>query len=911
MPEPAANSRVLLLGWDAADWQILMPLVEQGLMPTLAGLMARGAWGNLATLQPMISPMLWTTVATGFTADRHGVLGFVEPADGSRGIRPWSSLSRRCKAVWNILYQNGYRTHQIGWWASHPAEPLRGVVVADSIRESPAPPGCVHPAEETARFAGLKVSPAELDDSHLLPFVPRAAEVDQEKDRRLASLAALISDAAGIHAMATEALEHEPWDFAAVYLDSLDHFFHTFIPWHPPRQPHIAEHDFAIYQEVVRGACRFHDMMLQRLLEIAGPETNIVLCSDHGFLSGETRPRGNPNDPSGPVIWHRDMGVLVMAGPGIKPGTRIEGASLLDITPTILALAGLPCGNDMPGRPLAEVLTGPVPERIPSWEDVPGECGRHPAGTPWTGNDGSALVSRLVALGYLEDPSANDAESAAAARREADANLAQAYLAMGRAEEAVHLLEPLVMARPWESRWLHQLAHALTRAGWHGQCVALLQAAWPEGSAADIPPAVRLLAARALSGMGDHAAARWHLARALQAMPRLTAVFVELGLLAIELGSFETAEPALRRALELDPATPAAWEGLSTIHVRQRRYAEALTSADQALALVSQMPQAQLNRGMALARLGRTAEAAAAFLLVTEWRPDDDKAWRLLAALPDENDAGGFLRAARLAEARLLARRRAAAAADLQRRARELRPLPVIPPPAERQRLTDSERPPEAAPHAPSGRVLTLVSGLPRSGTSLMMQMLAAGGLAPQTDALRPADESNPGGYFEWDAIKRLGSDPTLLDAPHLEHRAVKCIAALLPVLPARHRYRVLFMRRPVEEIAASQDAMLQRQGATAEGPSGAALADHLRRHAAESLAFLRRHPRFFEVLEIDYPSLVAAPGPWIAQIAAFLGPGLLPHPERIAACVSAPLHRHRQPPPGDSPPDFPAADKV
>ena len=74
MPDRSGKPRILLLGWDAADWQVLMPLVEQGLMPSLAGLMARGAWGHLASLQPMISPMLWTTIATGMTADRHGVL---------------------------------------------------------------------------------------------------------------------------------------------------------------------------------------------------------------------------------------------------------------------------------------------------------------------------------------------------------------------------------------------------------------------------------------------------------------------------------------------------------------------------------------------------------------------------------------------------------------------------------------------------------------------------------------------------------------------------------------------------------------------------------------------------------------------------------------------------------------------
>ncbi|MFN7286954.1 MAG: alkaline phosphatase family protein, partial [Verrucomicrobiota bacterium] len=107
--EPRKRRRILLIGWDAADWQHIDPLLERGLMPSLAGLLARGVRGNLASLMPMVSPMLWTSVVTGRTADEHGVHGFVEADPSGKGVRPWSSLSRRGKAVWNILHQEGWR----------------------------------------------------------------------------------------------------------------------------------------------------------------------------------------------------------------------------------------------------------------------------------------------------------------------------------------------------------------------------------------------------------------------------------------------------------------------------------------------------------------------------------------------------------------------------------------------------------------------------------------------------------------------------------------------------------------------------------------------------------------------------------------------------------------------------------
>ena len=122
-------------------------------------------------------------------------------------------------------------------------------------------------------------------------------------------------------------------------------------------------------------------MMLERLLQLAGPETTVVLCSDHGFESGAQRPRGVPREPAGPAVWHRQYGILVMAGPGIKRDERIYGASLIDIAPTVLTLFGLPVGEDMDGRPLLEAFeTTPKVETIPSWEDRPGDAGMHAAG---------------------------------------------------------------------------------------------------------------------------------------------------------------------------------------------------------------------------------------------------------------------------------------------------------------------------------------------------------------------------------------------------------------------------------------------------------------------------------------------------------------------------------------------------
>src|SRR5271170_5706481 len=189
MSEPLAK-KVLLIGWDAADWKIINPLMDQGLMPTLNDFINHGVMGNLATLRPILSPMLWNSIATGKRPDKHGILGFTELDPHTGGVRPVSSTSRKVKAIWNILTQRGYNAHVLGWFASHPAEPINGISVSDLFpsaidrmdKEWPLPQGAIHPEGMREIFAKLRMHPEEVTQAAILPWIPRAAEIDQEKD---------------------------------------------------------------------------------------------------------------------------------------------------------------------------------------------------------------------------------------------------------------------------------------------------------------------------------------------------------------------------------------------------------------------------------------------------------------------------------------------------------------------------------------------------------------------------------------------------------------------------------------------------------------------------------------------------------------------------------------------------------
>lgn len=184
---------------------------------------------------------------------------------------------------------------------------------------------------------------------------------------------------------------------------------------------------------------------------------------------------------------------------------------------------------------------------------------------------------------------------------------------------------------------------------------------------------------------------------------------------------------------------------------------------------------------------------------------------------------------------------------------------------------------------------IVVVSGLPRSGTSMMMKMLEAGGLHPLTDGQREADEDNLGGYYEFEQVKKVAQDASWL--ARAQGRAVKVISRLLYDLPQEYRYRVVFMQRHLDEVLASQQQMLVRRGRADGGAADAELKRLFQRHLDEVGRWLAERPNF-TVLYLSYNEVLAQPAPRIEALVRFLGGGL--DPARMAAVVDQRLYRQR-----------------
>ena len=866
--------KVLLVGWDAADWKIIDSLIEQGKMPHLAKLIEGGVRGNMATLYPVLSPMLWTSIATGKWAYKHGIYGFVEPDLKNQKIKPMTVLNRQCKAIWNILNQSGLKSNVIGWWPSHPAEPINGMIVSDYLNKgTPSSPnqeweiqsGLVHPKRLEKYVAELRIHPQEIEGEMVLPFIPNAPSIEQKKDGRLMTFAKVLSHCSSIHAISTAAIQLEPWDFMAVYHDAIDHFSHSFMRYHPPRLDWIKEEDFEMYKGVIEGAYCYHDMMLGVLLQLAGKDTTVIVMSDHGFRSDDLRPRFLPNEATAPAAEHRQYGIFVANGPGIREDELLFGARLLDIAPTILSLFDLPIGRDMDGRPLLDIYEKtPEVHWIDSWEEIKGDDGMHSDETNLSPKDEANALKQLADLGYINPLDEDVSKNIENVTKELDYNLALSCQFCGRLEQAVSLYQSLWEKFPEEARYglkifecyyilenpqkaretllkilLLKKKYRKTYAQSAQKILSGIKKNQRNKGKEDENIDIELLTKeeqkelferaekhknllklfdtqrrRALLNWNtlfflrgklyllekEYDKAIWSLQKALQAQ-----IYLKPDVLMILAKAYEGKKDDLsaikqyRRALKLDPENSQAYIGLASA-LMPRFPLRAATFAKKATGLLYFSPQAHLLAGIGFLRVRRLKDAFLSFEIAVVQSP------HLLTVIEKEihRFSQGFSRKlwamAKINSLRSKARKSLALSMRVKEKSEEMEKYDFGFSSFERGKKFSLK---ESA---------VIVSGLPRSGTSLMMQMLKAGGLELLDSGKRIADDSNPQGYCEHEKIKDLPKDNVWF-FPMVKGKSVKVILQLLEFLPKKQPYRLIVMHRNLTEVVESQHKMLKRQG--------------------------------------------------------------------------------------------------
>jgi predicted AlkP superfamily phosphohydrolase/phosphomutase len=376
-------------------------------MPHLQELIDAGTQAPLRTLKPTISPALWTTIATGKAFGKHGIDSFFRkiPLEDGRLVRPimhMTSNMRKTKALWNIVSDEGGRVAFVGWWVTWPAEPVNGYMVSSYVplsqtgRKGEPTKGTLSSDREQQTW------PPRLFDE-VRPLIRDSESVTLEEATRFMTI--------GPEDLARDTVEGFRWAYAAdetyraaarlildqnrdielvgIYFNGIDVVGHRY--WRfmePEAYPSVVPGDIGKFGDVIDRYYEYTDELLGELAARLGPDDTILIVSDHGFHA-----HGHKDAPDG---------IFVASGHRISRSAEIEPPELVDITPTVLALLGLPAARDMDGRVLDEIFTTEwhrsyPRERIETY-DTAGWQEQRPI--PSEADEG--LFQRLKKLGYVE-----------------------------------------------------------------------------------------------------------------------------------------------------------------------------------------------------------------------------------------------------------------------------------------------------------------------------------------------------------------------------------------------------------------------------------------------------------------------------------------------------------------------------
>ncbi len=417
---PAAPSRILIVGIDGLDWSRVNRLADEGRMPNVARMRREGSSGILHSIRPFVSPTIWTCIATGKTEEKHGISGFVVNTPKSADASPTTSNMRKVKAVWQILSAAERSVGVIGWLVTYPADVVNGYLISSHVtlalsakREARAPNQTddwlsegVYPKSLWSEVADNVYHEEDVGDSIIESFIATSTDrARQEENVRTSSLAKFYAADVTSLTLSRHFFETRPADFNAVYFrgsDMTSHFFWRFMEPESWKKELSAE-AVETFSPVVERYYAFADSLLGEMLELVDDDTVVVLLSDHGF-AGHRGYRGFEGDVAVGIEMHREDGIIFISGPGIKRGGSIAGASVLDATPTVLALAGLPVARDMDGRPLTEVMSRTFLERYPVVYIDSYEVGDAPDGnlTPIESPVDDEIKEMLRSLGYID-----------------------------------------------------------------------------------------------------------------------------------------------------------------------------------------------------------------------------------------------------------------------------------------------------------------------------------------------------------------------------------------------------------------------------------------------------------------------------------------------------------------------------
>ncbi|HEX7150073.1 MAG TPA: alkaline phosphatase family protein [Thermoanaerobaculia bacterium] len=593
--------RVAIFAIDGADWELLSELADDGRIPNIAALARGGTTASLQTIQPTVSPLVWTTAATGVTPDRHGVIDFI---DHSRKA-PVDSNTRRAPAVWDIAEAFGRQALVVNWWTAWPPLPDHATVFDTPVVMVD---DAIHPQQLSSRVDRLAVPVNTIGYDQVRRFLNITAT---EYQRGLESnnpnepvnvMRNVLAKTWTDHRVGIDLYQEQQPLLFMMSFEGTDVVNHIGAPFHPPYREGMSQEGYRRYWPTVANYYSEVDRLIGEWMKVRTDDTTVILVSAHGFRWGKNRPRTMATGRAA-LSDHRNPGVFIAYGNHVAASRGNHTISLYDLVPTVLAILGLPQSSDMPGKVATWALTDIQPVesvRVVSYGEFFGE-------RPISGAavNPQRYQAELQAFGHLTDPTR-------AAQPVFDDD-----------DEPQLASQPLPPEQWGPYAWWNNQGIELRKQNKLKESVEAFQKAIdlnPTRPAAYLNMAMVLIDRQQYTAAdevfmmavqrGLPNADRWFVdfaalyrnrnmtSRAIQLLYKGKSVFPQSALIAANLGSalaqaerYTEGLPELERALGLQPSSTLALNNLGTFYVKKEDYGRALDFWNRSLAIDPRQPQ--------------------------------------------------------------------------------------------------------------------------------------------------------------------------------------------------------------------------------------------------------------------------------------------------------------------------------
>ncbi|HEY0159404.1 MAG TPA: alkaline phosphatase family protein [Thermoanaerobaculia bacterium] len=392
--------RVAIFAIDGADWELITELSNDGRIPNIRALAQGGTTASLQTIQPTVSPLVWTTAATGLSPDRHGVIDFYDRSNR----KPVDASTRRSPALWEIADVFGRKAVAVNWWTAWPPRSAETVTFDAPVTFQPS---AVSPSILAQRVAQLDVPASTIGSPQVRRFLNitdaeyTAAVNGGNANDPVNVFRNVLAKTWTDHRVAVNLYQQQEPLLLMMNYEGTDAVNHLFGPYHPPYREGMPQTEFRKYWPTVANYYSEVDRLIGEWMNVLSDDTTVILVSAHGFRWGKTRPRTSPAGRAA-LADHRNPGIFIAYGNHVAPSRANHTISLYDLVPTVLAILGLPPSTEMQGTHAGWVFNDITPVTSVSVVSYGEFFGPQPIGG---GTDPQRYTRALQAIGHVVDPS--------------------------------------------------------------------------------------------------------------------------------------------------------------------------------------------------------------------------------------------------------------------------------------------------------------------------------------------------------------------------------------------------------------------------------------------------------------------------------------------------------------------------